>query len=43
MSPTAEEMLLGFLNQLKFEKRASVHTVKNYQRDIELLSNYCKE
>jgi integrase/recombinase XerC len=43
MSPVAEEMLVGFLNQLKFEKRASVHTIKGYQRDIEGLSNYCKE
>lgn len=43
MSPAAEEMLAGFLNQLKFEKRASVHTVSNYQRDIGRLSNYCKD
>ena len=43
MSPAAEAMLAGFLNQLKFEKRASVHTVSNYQRDIGRLSNYCKD
>lgn len=43
MSPAAEEMLAGFLNQLKFEKRASVHTVSNYQRDIGRLSTYCKD
>lgn len=43
MSPAAEEMLAGFLNQLKFEKRASAHTVKSYQRDIGRLSNYCNE
>ena len=43
MSPAAEEMLANFLNQLKFEKRASVHTVSNYQRDLERLSSYCKE
>ncbi len=43
MSPVAEEMLENFLNQLKYEKRASIHTVKSYQRDIERLSGYCKE
>jgi integrase/recombinase XerC len=43
MSPVAEEMLANFLNQLKYEKRASIHTVKNYQRDIERLSGYCKD
>jgi integrase/recombinase XerC len=43
MSPAAEEMLAGFLNQLKFENRASAHTVKSYQRDIGRLSNYCNE
>lgn len=43
MSPAAEAMLAGFLNQLKFEKRASVHTVSNYQRDIGRLSTYCKD
>lgn len=43
MSPVAEEMLANFLNQLKYEKRASIHTIKSYQRDIERLSIYCKE
>ena len=43
MSPVADEMLAVFLNQLKFEKRASAHTVKSYQRDIGRLSNYCNE
>lgn len=43
MSPVAEEMLANFLNQLKYEKRASIHTVKSYQRDIERLSGYCKD
>jgi integrase/recombinase XerC len=43
MSPAAEEMLVNFLNQLKYEKRASIHTVNSYQRDIERLSGYCKE
>jgi integrase/recombinase XerC len=43
MSPVAEEMLANFLNQLKYEKRASIHTVNSYQRDIERLSAYCKD
>jgi integrase/recombinase XerC len=43
MSPVAEEMLANFLNQLKYEKRASTHTVNSYQRDIRQLSTYCKE
>lgn len=43
MSPAAEDMLDCFLNQLKFEKRASNHTVSGYQRDLERLASYCKE
>jgi integrase/recombinase XerC len=43
MSPAAEEMLACFLNQLKFEKRASNHTVSGYQRDLERLASYCNE
>lgn len=43
MSPAAEEMLANYLNQLRFEKRASIHTVSNYQRDLERLSAYCKD
>jgi integrase/recombinase XerC len=43
MSPAAVEMLANFLNQLRFEKRASDHTVSNYQRDLERLSAYCKD
>ena len=43
MSPVAVEMLDNFLNQLRFEKRASDHTVSNYQRDLVRLSTYCKE
>ncbi|ESS71550.1 tyrosine recombinase XerC [Methyloglobulus morosus KoM1] len=41
MSPIAVETLEKFLNQLRFEKRASEHTVSNYQRDLERLSTYC--
>jgi integrase/recombinase XerC len=43
MSPAAKEMLANYLNQLRFEKRASVHTLSNYQRDLERLSAYCKD
>jgi integrase/recombinase XerC len=43
MSPAAEEMLSGYLNQLKYERRVSQHTVKSYQRDLARLSNYCKD
>lgn len=43
MLPAAKDMLAGFLNQLKFEKRASIHTVKSYQRDLERLASYCNE
>ncbi len=41
MSPIAVETLEKFLNQLRFEKRASEHTVSNYRRDLERLSTYC--
>jgi len=30
-----------FLQQLKIEKRASVHTLKNYQRDLKHLAEFC--
>jgi integrase/recombinase XerC len=43
MSPVAEDMLASFLEQLKIEKRASIHTVTNYQRDLRRLSAYGKE
>jgi integrase/recombinase XerC len=43
MSPAAEDMLVSFLEQLKIEKRASNHTVTNYQRDLRRLSAYGEE
>ena len=43
MYADAERMLADFFDQLKFEKRASEHTIKNYQRDIKHLSRYCTE
>jgi integrase/recombinase XerC len=36
-----EQLLVGFLEQLTVEKRASSHTVANYQRDIKRLQSYC--
>lgn len=36
-----EQLLVGFLEQLTVEKRASSHTVANYQRDIKRLQRYC--
>jgi integrase/recombinase XerC len=43
MTPNSVDLLTGFFDQLKYEKRASVYTVKNYQRDITNLSVYCDE
>jgi integrase/recombinase XerC len=38
-----EQLLVGFLEQLTVEKRASSHTVANYQRDIKRLQSYCTD
>ena len=43
MHVDAEQMLTDFLDQLTIEKRASVHTVKSYQRDIKRLARYCTD
>lgn len=43
MHPDAEIMLADFIKQLTVEVRASEHTVKNYQRDIQHLFRYCTE
>jgi integrase/recombinase XerC len=43
MHVDAEQMLADFLDQLTIEKRASVHTVKSYQRDIKHLTRYCTD
>lgn len=43
MLPVAVELLENFLNQLRYEKRASEHTVSNYQRDLKRLIAYCVE
>ncbi len=41
MQADAKQILLEFITQLNIEKRASPHTVKNYQRDIDQLEQYC--
>ncbi|MDD1614462.1 MAG: tyrosine recombinase XerC [Methylococcaceae bacterium] len=41
MHADATQMLTDFFEQLTVEKRASEHTVKSYQRDINHLTNYC--
>lgn len=41
MHSDAEKMLEDFFNQLIFEKRSSVHTLKSYRRDLHRLSQYC--
>ncbi|MGZ8135997.1 MAG: tyrosine recombinase XerC [Methylococcaceae bacterium] len=41
MSPDAKQMLADFFQQLTVEKRASAHTIKSYQRDINHLLGYC--
>jgi len=38
----ADELLNNFLNQLKYEKRVSGHTVSNYRRDLARLGDYCR-
>jgi integrase/recombinase XerC len=43
MLAEADLLLTDFLDQLTFQVRASAHTVKNYQRDIQQLSRYCTE
>lgn len=43
MHADATQMLTDFFEQLTVEKRASEHTVKSYQRDINHLVTYCKD
>lgn len=43
MQALAQQQLLDFLQQLKVEKRASEHTVKSYQRDLQRLVAYCEQ
>ena len=41
MQEHAKQLQADFLLQLKIEKRASEHTLKNYQRDLKHLVSYC--
>lgn len=41
MHTEARQMLVDFIQQLKYEKRASIHTLTNYQRDLNRLSDFC--
>ena len=41
MLECAKQQQSDFLQQLKIEKRASEHTLKNYQRDLKHLAEYC--
>lgn len=43
MHQQAQQQLLDFLQQLKIEKRASVHTINSYRRDLERLVSFCAE
>lgn len=42
MQTQARQLLEDFIQQLKYEKRASDHTLTNYQRDLNRLYDYCK-
>lgn len=41
MQEKLKQQQADFLQQLKIEKRASEHTLKNYQRDLTHLAEYC--
>ncbi len=43
MQAHAQQQIFDFLQQLKIEKRASEHTVKNYRRDLQCLAAYCEQ
>lgn len=43
MDAAARQELADFFNELKIEKRASPHTIKSYQRDIEQLTQFCAD
>ncbi len=40
MSPNSTLQLQNFFHYLEFEKRLSVHTLKSYQKDLQLLQHY---
>lgn len=41
MDDASRQSLADFFKELEIEKRASIHTIKNYRRDIEQLSAFC--
>ena len=43
MHTEADQQLEAFFQQLKFQKRASLHTLNNYRRDINQLYLYCQQ
>lgn len=43
MREQADRQLTEFLDTLRFQKRASPHTVANYARDLERLKEFCDE
>jgi integrase/recombinase XerC len=43
MDEFEQQLLADFLGQLAIERRASVHTVKNYRRDLQQLFRYCSD
>lgn len=42
MQEQARQQVVDFLQQLKVERRASEHTLNNYQRDLKHLSLFCQ-
>lgn len=42
MQKQARQQVIDFLQQLKVERRASEHTLNNYQRDLKYLSLFCQ-
>ena len=43
METESTALLDDFFSQLKYEKRASIHTLKNYLRDIKYLTDFCSK
>lgn len=41
MEQSADEQLTRFFDYLKFERRASPHTLSNYRRDLQRLQQFC--
>jgi integrase/recombinase XerC len=41
LNPIAAKQLADFFTQLEIEKRVSIHTLTNYQRDLRQLTDFC--